>query len=155
MTDDALAAEVAAFMSAHEGTGTAWGIEIEGVCAGYARLSMRIRDDMTNGFGTVHGGMIFALADTAFAYACNSRNVASVAQGASIIFLSPAPVGETLVAEAKEHALSGRSGAYTVTVTARSDDRPIAHFQGQSRAIGGPSIRTENDRATRERKDHG
>ena len=83
--------------------------------------------------------MIFALADTAFAYACNSRNAASVAAQASIIFLSPAREGEVLIAEAREEATAGRSGAYTVNVRTR-EGRPVATFQGLARAVGGPVL---------------
>jgi acyl-CoA thioesterase len=92
-----------------------------------------------NGRAIAHGGMIFALADTAFAYACNSRNVSSVAQAASIVFLAQAKAGERLVAEARELALSGRSGVYTVTV-ATSDGRKIAEFQGLSRSLNQPVL---------------
>ena len=103
---------------------------------GYARIAMMVRGDMLNGHGFAHGGMIFSLADTAFAYACNSRNASTVAQQASIVFLAPAKEGERLVAEAQEQALSGRSGVYQVTVRNRKGEK-IAVFQGLSRAIGG------------------
>lgn len=119
--------------------GTDWGISIEEARLGYVRLRMTVRADMTNGHGNAHGGMIFALADTAFAYACNARNEASVAASASILFLAPAPLGAQLVAEAREEALAGRSGAYSVLVRL-SDGTAIAHFQGQSRKVGGPII---------------
>ncbi len=119
--------------------GTEWGIVIEEARLGYVRLGMTVRPDMTNGHGNAHGGMIFALADTAFAYACNARNEASVAASASILFLAPAPLGTQLVAEAREEALAGRSGAYSVLVRQR-DGAAIAHFQGQSRKVGGPII---------------
>lgn len=135
-------AAVAARLFAQEGTGTAWGLVIEAMAEGYARVSMQVRSDMLNGHGSIHGGMIFALADTAFAYACNSRNVATVAQGASIVFLAPAMLGETIVAEAREVALAGRNGVYEVSV-ATADGKPIAQFQGQSRAIGGRVIDSE------------
>jgi acyl-CoA thioesterase len=83
--------------------------------------------------------MIFALADTAFAYACNSRNVSTVAQAASIMFLAQAKPGERLVAEAREQALSGRSGVYAVTVTT-GNGRKIAEFQGLSRSLNQPVL---------------
>lgn len=138
-SEDILAERVAKQLLASEGTGSAWQIEIEEARVGYARVRMTIRKEMTNGHGTVHGGMIFALADTAFAYACNSRNAATVAASASIIFLAPASVGEVLIAEAQEQALAGRSGSYTVAVrTAKG--KPIAQFQGQSRTIGGAVV---------------
>jgi acyl-CoA thioesterase len=140
MSDDALAWRVARHLYDREGTGRAWEIEILDAHAGYASVAMKVRADMTNGHGTVHGGMVFALADTAFAYACNSRNVATVSQGASIVFLAPARVGETLVAEAREESVSGRSGVYGVQVRARDDGRIVAHFHGQSRTIGGAVV---------------
>ncbi len=145
MTDpaDILARKVADHMFSQEGTGSAWGIVIDEVRIGYARLRMAVRGDMTNGHGTVHGGMIFSLADTAFAYACNSRNQTAVAASASVIFLAPAHEGDILIAEACEEALSGRSGAYGVTVRT-PDGRSIAQFQGQSRIIGGPVITPDN-----------
>jgi acyl-CoA thioesterase len=83
--------------------------------------------------------MIFALADTAFAYACNSRNEVSVAQTATITFLAPAREGDVLVAEAREAATSGRSGVYQVSVRA-ADGRAIAEFVGHSRTLGGAVI---------------
>ena len=81
-------------MLAEEGTGPAWNIKIEEARAGYARLSMQVRADMLNGHGTVHGGMVFALADSAFAYVCNGRNEKAVAAQASIVFLGSANEGK-------------------------------------------------------------
>src|ERR1700685_1952254 len=86
---DDLARRVARHLRAREGTGAAWNIEIEEVREGYARIAMAVRKDMLNGHAIAHGGMIFSLADTAFAYACNSRNLETVAQQASIVFLAP------------------------------------------------------------------
>jgi acyl-CoA thioesterase len=122
-------------MLAAEGTGPAWGIVIEEARAGYARLSMKLRGDMLNGHGTAHGGMIFALADTAFAYVCNGKNEKAVAAQASIVFIGSAAEGETLLAEAEELATAGRSGVTRVAVRA-IDGRPIAEFTGYSRAFG-------------------
>ena len=139
MSADKLAASIAAKMRADEGTGAAWGVEIEEARLGYARIRMTLRSDMLNGHGIAHGGMIFALADTAFAYACNSRNVTTVAAQASIVFLDAARQGEILVAEAKEAAVAGRSGVYNVSVRGEGD-RAIAEFQGYSRSLGGPVI---------------
>jgi len=138
LSPDQLAQAVAEHMFAREGLAPALGVEIEEVREGYARLSMTVRLDMTNGHGMVHGGMVFSLADCAFAYACNSRNVATVAQAASIVFLSSAQAGERLTVEAVERALEGRSGVYEMTV--RSGERVVAVFQGQSRALGTPVI---------------
>ncbi|MBA2636400.1 MAG: hydroxyphenylacetyl-CoA thioesterase PaaI [Sphingomonas sp.] len=139
MDANELAAKVARAMLAAEGTGPAWGISIDEARAGYARISMRLRDDMLNGHRIAHGGMVFALADTAFAYVCNGRNERAVAAQASIVFLGSAEAGETLVAEAEEVAAEGRSGVTRVAV--RTDDgRTIAEFTGYSRTIGGAVI---------------
>ena len=139
MNPDELADRVAHAMLAEEGTGPARGIIIEEARAGYARLRMTLRDDMLNGHRTVHGGMVFSLADTAFAYVCNGRNERTVAAQASIVFLDAAKEGETLVAEGEELSRVGRSGVTRVTV--RSEDgRPIAEFTGYSRTIGGALV---------------
>ena len=139
MNADELADKVARTMLAAEGTGPAWGIEIEEAREGYARIRMALRPDMLNGHGIAHGGMIFALADTAFAYACNSRDVRTVAAQASIVFLDKAQGGEVLVAEARETALVGRSGVCHVAVRT-ADGRPIAQFTGFSRTLGGSVV---------------
>lgn len=136
---DDLARRVAETLLEREGTGPAWGVVIEEAREGYARVRMQLRADMLNGHRSAHGGMIFALADTAFAYACNSRNETTVAQSATIAFLAPAQAGEVLVAEAGEVSRSGRSGVYQVGVRA-ADGRPIAEFTGLSRTIGGAVI---------------
>jgi len=139
MDANALADKVARAMLAAEGTGPAWGVEIEEARQGYARVRMALRPDMLNGHGTVHGGMIFALADTAFAYACNSRNLRTVAAQASIVFLEPAREGDVLIAEAREQALVGRSGVYQVAVR-REDGLAVAEFTGFSRSVGGSLV---------------
>jgi acyl-CoA thioesterase len=139
MDADELAARVAQGMLAAEGTGPAWGISIEEARAGYARLSMTVRTDMLNGHGIVHGGMVFALADTAFAYVCNGANEKTVAAQASIVFLGSANEGDVLVAEATTAAAAGRSGVTRVTVRT-ADGRPIAEFTGYSRTLGGGVI---------------
>lgn len=139
MDANELANAVARRMQADEGTGPAWGIVIEEARAAYARLSMVVRADMLNGHGIVHGGMVFALADTAFAYVCNGRNEKTVAAQAGITFLGSASEGETLIAEAQEAATAGRSGVTRVSVRT-ADGRPIAEFTGTSRTIGGPII---------------
>jgi len=134
-----LAAQVAREMLAGEGTGPAWGIRIEEAREDYARISMVVRSDMLNSHGIAHGGMIFALADTAFAYVCNGANHASVAAQASIVFLDKVSEGETLVAEATEVAREGRAGVTRVAVRT-TDGRAIAEFTGYSRTLGGPVI---------------
>jgi acyl-CoA thioesterase len=139
MSPDEIASRVAHGMLAAEGPGPAWGIVIEEARAGYARLSMAVRADMLNGHRIVHGGMVFALADTAFAYVCNGRNEKAVAAQASIVFLGSAGEGETLIAEAGEVATAGRSGVTRVAVRTR-DGRPIAEFTGYSRTVGGAVV---------------
>lgn len=136
---DTLARRVAEHMLSREGTGPAWGIVIDEMREGYARISMTIAANMLNGYGTAHGGMIFALADTAFAYACNSRNEKSVAQQASVVFLTAVREGERLTAEASEQGLAGRSGVYSVIVR-NTSGAEVAVFQGLSRAVGGKVI---------------
>jgi acyl-CoA thioesterase len=139
---DARARDVAERMMGAEGAAGAWGLSVLDARVGFARVSMRLVPAMLNGFGTAHGGMIFALADSAFAYACNSRNQRSVAQAASIAFLDAGRSGELLVAEARELGLKGRSGTYSVTVFGE-DDRVVATMQGLSRAIGGTVLQDD------------
>ena len=139
MTPDELAGKVAQGMLAAEGTGPAWDIRIEEARAGFCRLSMQVRADMLNGHRTVHGGMVFALADTAFAYVCNGHNEKSVAAQASIVFLGSADEGETLIAEAELLASAGRSGVTRVSVKT-DQGRPIAEFTGYSKTLGGAVV---------------
>ncbi len=139
MNQDELAARVAHTMLADEGTGPAWGIVIEEARAGYARLAMTVRAEMLNGHRTAHGGMIFALADTAFAYVCNGGNVRTVAAQASIVFLGSVAEGERLVAEAQELASAARNGVTRVAVRT-AEGRPVAEFTGYSRSIGGAVV---------------
>jgi acyl-CoA thioesterase len=140
MNADELARRVANEMLGAEGTGPAWGLKIEEVRAGYARVSMVVRADMLNGHGFAHGGMIFALADSAFAYVCNGANHASMAAQASIVFLDKVREGETLIAEAREVAREGRAGVTRVAVRT-GDGRTVAEFTGYSRTFGGPVLR--------------
>ena len=139
MDADELANRVAHAMLAEEGTGPAWGIRIEEARHGYARVSMVVRPDMLNGHGIAHGAMIFALADTAFAYVCNGGNHASVAAQASIVFLDKVAEGETLVAEAEEVVREGRAGVTRASVRT-SNGRVVAEFTGYSRTLGGPAV---------------
>jgi acyl-CoA thioesterase len=111
------------------------GITLEEVGPGYAAVSMRVRDDMVNGHGTCHGGFIFTLADTAFAYACNSANERAVAQHCAITFLRPANLGHRLVASARERSRAGRTGIYDITVRT-GDGTAVAEFRGNSRLLG-------------------
>jgi acyl-CoA thioesterase len=109
------------------------GIEISSVDVGRATATMTVRREMVNGHGTCHGGYLFLLADSAFAFACNSRGPATVASGADVEFLAPVAAGEVLVAEAVEVVMRGRSGVYDVAV--RRGDDVVAVFRGRSRAL--------------------
>jgi acyl-CoA thioesterase len=139
MNADELANRVAHEMLAGEGTGPAWGVRIEEAREGYARLSMTVRPNMLNSHKIAHGGMIFALADTAFAYICNGANHASVAAQASMVFLDKVTEGETLIAEGEQVAREGRAGVTRVAVRT-ADGRAIAEFTGYSRTIGGAVV---------------
>lgn len=110
------------------------GMVLEAVGPGSARMSMVVAPHMVNGHGTCHGGFVFALADSAFAFACNSHNQAAVGAHCTISYLRPARAGETLIATAVERVVEGRNGITDVTVT--SEGAVIAEFRGQSRAIG-------------------
>ncbi len=112
------------------------GMQVLEVGPGRARLAMPIAEHMTNGHGTCHGGFIFTLADSAFAFACNSHGQNAVAQHCSVTFLSPAQRGMRLVAEARERQRGERSGIYDVTVRTEAGD-VIAEFRGHSRSIPG------------------
>jgi acyl-CoA thioesterase len=111
------------------------GMEIIEIGPGYARLSMTVRPEMVNGQRIAHGGFIFLLADSTFAFACNSRNERAVAAQCDITFIRPGKLGDVLVATAREISSSGRSGIYDVRVT--SGEVVIAEFRGHSRTIGG------------------
>ncbi|PCE14461.1 aromatic compound degradation protein PaaI [Microbacterium sp. SZ1] len=108
------------------------GLVVERDDPGHAVVSMPVRDDMTNGFRITHGGFVFALADTAFAIACNEDDRVTVAAGADIAFLKPTTAGQTLTATAVRRARSGRSGIYDVTVVDEIGD-VVAEFRGRSR----------------------
>ena len=112
------------------------GMAITNVDEGVATLDLKVQDHHCNGHDICHGGVIFTLADSAFAFACNSRNQATVAQHNTIIYIAPGQLGDTLRADAREVSLSGRSGIYDVTVT-NQNNVTIAEFRGMSRAIKG------------------
>jgi acyl-CoA thioesterase len=126
----------AAAMWENDHASRAFGMTIEAVGPGQATLSMVVRKDHLNGHGSCHGGVIFTLADSAFAFACNSRNTLTVAQQCSVVFAAPGREGDRLVASAREVTLAGRSGVYDVTV-AREDGAVIAEFRGLSRTVSG------------------
>jgi acyl-CoA thioesterase len=110
------------------------GIELLDYGEGWALAQLTVRDDMVNGHGICHGGVIFALADTAFACACNSWGPVTVAAGADITFVAPGRRGDLLVAEARMRTRYGRSGIYDVTVA--RDGQVVAEFRGRSRETG-------------------
>jgi len=112
------------------------GIRIDSLTPGAATLVMSVRPDMLNGFDICHGGFITALADSAFAFSCNSRNAMTVASGLSIDFLAPAREGDVLTARAVEVSLNGRTGIYDVNVSNQRGER-IAVFRGRSYAMKG------------------
>ncbi|WP_424832701.1 hydroxyphenylacetyl-CoA thioesterase PaaI [Ruegeria sp.] len=112
------------------------GMELVDINEGTATLTLNVQDHHCNGHGICHGGVTFMLADSAFAFACNSRNQSTVAQHNVVSYLAPARAGDRLTAQATELSLTGRSGIYDVTVT-NQDHRKIAEFRGFSRAIGG------------------
>ncbi len=131
-----LAEACATAMWAQERASRELGMVLERVAPGEAVLSMEVTEAMTNGHGTTHGGFIFTLADSAFGYACNTRNQRTVAQHCSITFLAPSAVGDRLTAHAVERALAGRNGIYDIAVTDQTG-RLVAEFRGQSRTVKG------------------
>lgn len=142
--EGATIAAVGEGMYARDHAAQALGIHLDEIGRGTARMSMTVRPDMMNGHGTCHGGILFTLADTAFAYACNSYNQAAVAVHCTISFLSPGRLGERLTAIARETALDGRDGVYDIDIQNESG-RIIATFRGVSRrlkdkVVDGPAI---------------
>jgi len=132
-----VAAETARQMWEADAASRAMGMELVAVRPGYAKLSMTVRADMLNGFGIMHGGLTFTLADSAFAFACNSYNKLTVAQSCDVDFTNAAREGDILTAECTEAFHRGRSGIYDVTVT-KQDSTVIALFRGKSRTLGEP-----------------
>lgn len=139
MSDDGAAARathVAQAMFERDRASQSLGMRIIAVGPGWARLGMSVRGDMVNGHGICHGGIVFALADSAFAFACNSYNDATLAAAASIDYLAAARDGDELTAEATELWRSRRSGLYEITVVNQRGER-IALFRGRSHRIDG------------------
>lgn len=121
-------------MLASDAASRMFGIEVLGYGEGWARAQLTVRDDMVNGHGICHGGVIFSLADTVFACACNSWGPVTVAAGADIVFVAPGRTGDLLTAEARMRARYGRNGVYDVTIT--RGDQLIAEFRGRSHELG-------------------
>ena len=118
------------------------GMTLDEIRPGYARMSMRVRDDMLNGHASCHGGFIFTLADSAFAFACNSHNFNTVGAGCTIDYLAPGREGDILTAEAVEQALAGKTGVYDVTVT-NAEGKTIALFRGKSHRVSGMVVNAD------------
>lgn len=136
MTPQARAEKASKAMFAADKASSSLGMEITTIAPGAATLTMRVADHMLNGHSICHGGYIFTLADSAFAFACNSYNKLTLAQQNQITYIAPGKAGELLTATATETALSGRSGVYDVMVTGE-DGRSVATMRGLSRTIKG------------------
>jgi len=136
-----LARRCAAVMWADDPASRGLGMELVSVGPGHATLRMTVRDDMANGHAIGHGGFTFTLADSAFAFACNSYDRRTVAASCDISFLAATRVGDVLEAEAVERHRNGRNGIYDVTV--RRGDEVVAEFRGRSREIGGALLEEE------------
>lgn len=136
LKDDELAVACADSMYERDIAAQEVGITLEEVKSGYARLKMIVRPDMLNGHDVCHGGFLFMLADTAFAYACNCYNKVTYAQSCDIDFIQPGKEGDELFAIAEERARGRRTGIYDVTVR-RDDGEVLAHFRGRSYQVKG------------------
>jgi acyl-CoA thioesterase len=136
MTPQDIARKSAELLWAEDIAAQKHGISVDAVGPGEASLSMTVTKAMTNGHGIGHGGFIFLLADTAFAYACNSYNQRCVAQHCSITYLQPAREGSRLLAQAREVRRVERNGVYDIAVSDESG-APIAEFRGHSRTVPG------------------
>jgi acyl-CoA thioesterase len=135
LSPDDLARACAEAMWREDDASQGLGMEILRIGPGEAVLAMTVKPHMVNGHGIAHGGFIFTLADSAFAFACNSRNERAVAAQCNIAFVRPGRLGDRLVAVAREISRTGRSGIYDVRVTA--DDAVVAELRGHSRTVGG------------------
>jgi len=139
MTPDELARACADSMWANDNASRGLGFEIVRISSGIAELAMTVRGDMLNGQNICHGGFIFTLADSAFAFACNGYNQFAVAQSCKIDFLAPAYEGDVLTAIAKERFREGRSGIYDARVV-NQDGKVIAEMRGNSRTVKGTHL---------------
>ena len=126
---DNLAKDVVSHMMENDLFSQWLGIEVLEIKEGYSKIKMTVRKEMINGFGIVHGGIAFSLADSTFAFACNNRNVLSVALDTSINFIKPVHVGDVLIAEAKELHNGKSTGLYHITIT-NQNEHIVALFKG-------------------------
>ena len=133
---ETLAKRVADAMFSRDRASQSLGMRIARIGPGHAELTMTVRGDMVNGHAICHGGIVFTLADSAFAFACNSYNLNTVANGCTIEFLAPAHEGDVLTAVAHERSQVGRNGVYDVEVRNQAGTT-IAHFRGKSTRIKG------------------
>ena len=147
LSPDDLARACADAMWQEDDASKGLGMEILQIKAGEAVMTMTVKPHMVNGHGIAHGGFIFLLADSTFAFACNSRNERAVAAQCNITFIRPGKLGDRLVATAREISRTGRSGIYDVRVTV--GDAAIAELRGHSRTIGGAWVPTEVDAKSR------
>ncbi|WP_207003450.1 hydroxyphenylacetyl-CoA thioesterase PaaI [Trinickia mobilis] len=143
LAPDELARATAKTMFDSDACSRALGFELLEVRPGYARMRMTVRPDFLNGHNICHGGLMFTLADSTFAFACNTYNLNTVASGCSIEFLRPVHGGDVLTAEAVEQVLSGRNGIYDIRVTNRAGDT-VAMFRGKSAHIKGHVIAVDS-----------
>ena len=134
-----IAQQVGAAMFDADRATQALGMRLDAIGPGWADISMTVRDDMLNGHGTCHGGLLFALADSAFAFGCNAYNKVTVAQSCEITFLIPGMPGDVLTARCRERALAGRSGVYDVEIVNQTG-AIVALFRGKSRRIRGEVV---------------
>jgi acyl-CoA thioesterase len=143
-----LARRCATALWATDRASQALGMRLDAVAPGRARVTMRVGEQMVNGHGLCHGGVVATLADSAFAFACNTYDDVTVAAGFDVTFVAPARLGDTLVAQAREQARYGRSGLYDVTVYRRGPGEPVvvAEFRGRSRSLGRPLLTIEGSR---------
>jgi acyl-CoA thioesterase len=139
---DQLAQRAAAALFARDRASQGLGMQLRAVRCGWAQVTMTVRPDMLNGVGSCHGGLVFALADSAFAFACNSHNETTVAAAAAIDFLNAAQVGDELTAEAGEVWRTQRNGIYEITVSNQRGER-VALFRGRSYRVKGQLVSEE------------
>lgn len=131
--------QIADELMKHDHASRSLGMQVQSISEGTAVITMPITKDKLNGHAICHGGLIFSLADTAFAFACNSRNRKTLALSCTINFIAPAHEGDILTATAKEVSLAGRTGIYDITVTNQSA-ATIAHFRGTSYGTSSPAV---------------